>query len=78
MSVDSLQHEELVQLLEALCENRLDGDQGPRLEEIVLGDEDARRVYLEYISLHGTLYWDAARAIDDESCLLYTSDAADE
>jgi len=67
MSVDSLQHEELVQLLESLCEDCLDGDQGARLEEIVLGDEDARRVYLEYISLHGTLYWDAARAIDDES-----------
>ena len=67
MSGDSLQHEELVQLLESLYEDCLDGDQGARLEEIVLGDEDARRVYLEYISLHGTLYWDAARAIDDES-----------
>ena len=67
MSVESFQHEELVQLLESLCEDRLDRDQGTRLEEIVLGDEDARRVYLEYLSLHGTLYWDAARGIDDES-----------
>ena len=67
MSVESLQHEELVQLLELLCEDRLDRDQAARLEEIVLGDEDARRMYLEYLSLHGTLYWDAARGIDDES-----------
>ena len=66
MSVESLQHEELVQLLELLCEDRLDRDQAARLEAIVLGDEDARRMYLEYLSLHGTLYWDAARGIDDE------------
>ena len=55
MSVAHLQHEELVQLLEALCEDQLDRDGVTRLEELVLGDDDARRLYLEYVSLHGTL-----------------------
>ena len=61
MSVSHIQHEELVQLLEELCEDRLDRQQAARLEELVLGDPEARTFYLEYISLHGTLYWDAAR-----------------
>ena len=78
MSVESLQHEELVQLLELLCEDRLDRDQAARLEEIVLGDEHARRMYLEYLSLHGTLYWDAARGIDDESEVVEVGVAATE
>jgi len=67
MSVSSIQHDELLQLLEVLCEDRLDRRQAARLEELVLGDQDARKLYLEYISLHGTLYWDAARGGVEES-----------
>ena len=63
MSVDSFEHEELLQLLESLCENRLDRDGVARLEELVLDDVSARRLYLEYISLHGTLYWEAAGGV---------------
>ncbi|HCK54401.1 MAG TPA: hypothetical protein DIC23_14375, partial [Planctomycetaceae bacterium] len=63
MSVDSFEHEELLQLLELLCENRLDRDGVARLEELVLDDVSARRLYLEYISLHGTLYWEAAGGV---------------
>ena len=77
MSVSSFQHEELVQLLEVLCEDRLDRQQAARLEELVLGDPEARTLYLEYISLHGTLYWDAARGGVEESELeLRVSDVA--
>ncbi|MEE3284598.1 MAG: DUF1549 domain-containing protein [Planctomycetota bacterium] len=63
MSTDSLQHEELLQLLESLCEDCLDRDGVARLEELVLGDAAARQLYLEYISLHGTLYWEAAGGV---------------
>jgi len=63
MSTDSPQHEELLQLLESLCEDCLDRDGVARLEELVLGDVAARQMYLEYISLHGTLYWEAAGGV---------------
>ena len=43
MSVSHIQHEELVQLLEELCEDRLDRQQAARLEELVLGDPEARK-----------------------------------
>jgi len=66
-ATSSLEHQELVQLLELLCEDRLDVQQATRLEELVLVDPAGRTLYLEYISLHGTLYWDAARAGVEES-----------
>ena len=53
---------ELLELLEALCEERLTDAQASRLEEIVLAHRSARRIYLDYLHLHGTLIWDAARA----------------
>ena len=53
---------ELLELLEALCEERLTDAQALRLEEIVLAHRPARRIYLDYLHLHGTLTWDAARA----------------
>ena len=63
MSPGSPQHEELLQLLESLCEDCLDRDGVARLEELVLGDAAARQLYLEYISLHGTRYWEAAGGV---------------
>lgn len=51
---------ELCELLEALCEGRLESAQAARLEQLVIADPAARRLYLDYIELHGSLYWDAA------------------
>ena len=65
MSSENGQHDELMQLLEALCENRLQGDDVERFEEIVLGDPAARDLYLDYVDLHGSLYWDTARGVDE-------------
>jgi hypothetical protein len=53
---------ELRQILETLFEERADAAQLGRLEELVLGDRACRRFYLEYVDLHGNLYWDAAQA----------------
>ncbi|HEX6985554.1 MAG TPA: DUF1549 domain-containing protein, partial [Planctomycetaceae bacterium] len=53
---------ELLDLLEALCEERLTQEQAARLERLVLSNRAARRLYLDYVHLHGTLVWDAAQA----------------
>ncbi len=53
---------ELRQILEALFEERAATAQIDRLDELVVGDAGYRRLYLEYIELHGNLYWDAAQA----------------
>jgi len=53
---------ELRQILEALFEERAAEAQLKRLDELVLGDSACRRFYLEYVDLHGNLYWDAAQA----------------
>jgi hypothetical protein len=53
---------ELRQILEALFEERVDAAQLGRLETLALGDPACRRFYLEYVDLHGNLYWDAAQA----------------
>ena len=52
--------EEVWALLEAVCEDRLTGAQKERLEELVLSDRHVRRLYVDYITLHGNLHWDAA------------------
>lgn len=51
---------ELIDLLDALCEERLTAEQAARLERLVLRDRAARKLYLDYLHLHGTLLWDAA------------------
>jgi hypothetical protein len=51
---------EMSQLLEALCEDRLSGDQARRLEQLVLTSADARWYYVTYVDLHGSLFWNAA------------------
>ncbi len=51
--------DELWDLLNGLCEQRLTGDEIARLERLVLSSPDTRRRYVTYIALHGDLYWDA-------------------
>ena len=51
---------EFFELLEALCEDRLDQAGAQRLEQFVLRDTNARRAYLAYLDLHGTLHWNTA------------------
>ena len=58
---------ELWSLLDALCEDRLSGKETGRLEEWILTDADARRIYRDYIELHGSLYWDTALAGESPS-----------
>ncbi len=50
----------LVEWLEALCEDRLNPADAQRLEQLVLRDVNARRAYLAYLDLHGTLHWNTA------------------
>ena len=51
---------ELYPLLEALCENRQTQAGKDRLEQLVLSQPAARRLYVDYMHLHGTLTWDAS------------------
>ncbi len=67
MSFGNGQYSELTELLEALCDDCLSPAQTVRLEQLVMGDRDARRLYLEYIDLHGTLHWDTAKGSSDET-----------
>ena len=53
---------ELLDLFEALCEERLTADQFARLESLLVKSRSARKLYLDYIHLHGTLHWDAAQS----------------
>ena len=60
MTESSQQHRELIELLEALCEDRLSESSVVRLEQLVLSDGAARRFYVNYLALHGSLAWDGA------------------
>lgn len=60
MSLTPKEFAEFESLLEGLCEDRLSNTDLARLEAWLLSDEAARRHYLQYIDLHGALYWDAA------------------
>ena len=51
---------ELYPLLEALCENRQTPAGKDRLEQLVIAQPAARRLYIDYMHLHGTLTWDAS------------------
>ena len=55
---------EFFELLEAMCEDRLDTVGVQRLEQFVVGDAHARRAYLAYLDLHGTLHWNTAFGTD--------------
>ena len=61
---ESPKHNELLTLLERLCEDRLSDAECERLEQLVLSDPAASRLYLDYIHLHGALHWDTGSAAD--------------
>jgi ferric-dicitrate binding protein FerR (iron transport regulator) len=43
---------EVVELCEALCRDELSAEQQARLQELVKGDEELRRVYVRYLHMH--------------------------
>lgn len=52
--------DELRDLCDASIEGRLTDGQRQRLEQLVLGRPEARRVYAEYLHQHACLHWSAA------------------
>src|SRR5262245_47457125 len=48
-------HTELLRLLSALCDDRLSADEHARLDELLAGNHECRRVYLEYLDVHARL-----------------------
>lgn len=52
---------EFEELLDAMCDDELTADRSRRLEEIVIGDDDALLHYLCQVHLHGTLHWNIAQ-----------------
>lgn len=52
MSRKPAQNEELLTLLNALCNDNLGPDEHRRLQELLLNDAEAQRTYLEYLDLH--------------------------
>lgn len=59
MTVD---YQELSELLAAYCDDRLTDDRAVRLEELASSSPVAMRFFVDYMHLHGMLYWDAAGA----------------
>ncbi|WP_437229119.1 DUF1553 domain-containing protein [Planctomicrobium sp. SH661] len=51
---------ELLELTEALCEETASAADVARLEQLVLSSPELRQLYVEAMSLHGMLHWDAA------------------
>lgn len=61
--------QELLQIVDALCEGTASPAQAARLEALVLDDRDCLRLYLKAMELHGLLHWDAAgigATLDDD------------
>lgn len=52
--------QQLLRLLDALFDDRATNEECAQIERIVLADAAARQLYLEYLTLHGTLAWDVA------------------
>ena len=61
----STDRRELLELLDRLCESRLSPDEHARLEELASANDEALQLYLNYVTLHGTLHWDTAVSEDD-------------
>ncbi len=58
---DSLSPErraELIELVQALYDERISPEESARLEEWVCRDEEARWVYVQYMNLYANLHWD--------------------
>ncbi|MBD3672696.1 MAG: DUF1549 domain-containing protein [Planctomycetaceae bacterium] len=66
---------ELLKMMEAACEDRLSAEQVVRLEELLTDSEKARKLYREYMLLHGMLYWDTAVGSETDAELSQTSSA---
>lgn len=59
MSKRPADHERLLTLLDAVCEDRASAADFAEIERMVSASAEARWLYLTYIDLHGTLAWDA-------------------
>ena len=58
--IDQLEHpEELIALLVTLTEGRITPDQAGRLERLITSDESLQEFYVEYMSVHAMLQWQA-------------------
>ncbi len=60
------ERQHLIQLVEALHEGLATEKDVATLEKLVLSDPEALRLYVEALSLHGELFWDAAGAGAEE------------
>lgn len=60
MNSDQTLVAEMNPLLEALCEDRLTEAEAQRLEQLVVASPEARWLYITYMDLHGSLYWNTA------------------
>jgi hypothetical protein len=66
----------LFPLLDALCDGSLTADQHAQLEKLVQEDSEARKLYVDYMHLHGTLAWDAS--LTDPASLVAIAERAGE
>jgi len=71
MSVPADKSEQLEALVAVLCEGEITPDEAARLEELACTSDEARRFLLDYVQLHGELYWQYAAAARE-------ADAADQ
>lgn len=60
MNQSAAEFDRLWTLLEAVAEERASAADVAELQRQVLASPEARWIYLSYVELHGTLYWDAA------------------
>ncbi len=52
--------QELLNLLEGYLEGNISQEELTRIETLVLSSPEGRRLYMDFMQLHGNLYWDAA------------------
>ena len=66
MNPDAELLNEVGQLAAALCDGELAPDEAVRLEQLVTDSDEAQAYFLQYIELHGELYWEQAASAEDE------------
>ncbi len=62
MTDNSNRQAKLIELIELQVENRISTEQFAQLEQMIRQDAALRRLYREYIDLHGLLHWNTARS----------------
>jgi hypothetical protein len=67
--------QQLLRLLDALCDERASQDDFAQIEALVLADSQARQLYVEYLTLHGNLTWDVGLGGAPASPRVRTADA---